>query len=666
MSALDPAQHLSNTLAPVRAAFAAAQAAPAIAADAHADEDEQQDIATPRAKAAAALETRLKARREWYRKQGQLHGEELCKTLIDMCAWHEHPQLRDRMLVLQDRGLALLEAVPDGQPSMADVGDLQDDYQRIKPREDDAAAIAAALGMSLEEARAFGLIGTLGAIGLDEDAPAPMTASATGAAEEEEDLETLFRREALVLVSRTLPQALQRFWSAQRSIDAMLDLRRAFHTLKGDARVTAQSTTPDVAAELEGLAVLSEAAEDIIDYLLGDDYDSAKPAPALPAGAFSLLNETASALARRLERRAPLQHETDLLHRLEMMHRKASVLSGAPSVEARPAVPVPKRVPVPRPAPLRPPVHALLPTFLEEAGRLMPDLHRALGTLSENPADEGALVRARVKLHTLKGGAALVGEDAQEIQAIAHSAEDLLELIEDFQLRGEMSVVPQAVLEGVQDAEDALQALLDILRPQGQSGRIAASSRLLQITPRELIARLNAIAERVRAGDVGKPGGSAAPATTEPAIERALRGTGSLSPLRGTRALPPSRGTASLSPFLGTGSLSPLLDRPSPLLQRADLTPFIETRAGDIPTPAAENALEPVAVTASYHLQTVAFQDILEHAEQSAVHDATAVFNWARMIENRAGTSGAPFTLYTCVQYLSSFEQERARYLSLV
>ncbi|MGH2347693.1 MAG: Hpt domain-containing protein, partial [Chloroflexota bacterium] len=78
----------------------------------------------------------------------------------------------------------------------------------------------------------------------------------------------------------------------------------------------------------------------------------------------------------------------------------------------------------------------------------MPDLHRALSILTENPSDEGALVRARVKLHTLKGGAALVGGGALPIEAIAHSAEDLLELIEDFQLRGEMSAVPKEVLNG--------------------------------------------------------------------------------------------------------------------------------------------------------------------------------------------------------------------------
>ena len=353
MSGMDPAKNTRAALAAARAAFAAARAAPAVVGSLSADEDDDQaDIATPRAKAAAVLEAALKARRDWYRTEGSRNGESLCKTLIDMCAWHEHPELRDQILALQDRGLAFLEAVPDGQPSAADVGDLQDRYQHVKPREDDAAAIAAALGMSLEEARAFGLVGTLDTINVDGDDSGRLTAGGTAAEslpEEEEDLETLFRREAFTLVAKLLPQALQRFWSAQQSMDALLAVRRGFHTLKGDARVTAQTTSPDVSAELETLAVLSEAAEDIVDYLLGDDYDTAQPAPALPPGAFSLLNETVSALAHRLEARAPLTYEADLLHRLKLMHRKAAALSGISFPEPLVARPMP----APQAAPAR-------------------------------------------------------------------------------------------------------------------------------------------------------------------------------------------------------------------------------------------------------------------------------------------------------------------------
>ena len=106
----------------------------------------------------------------------------------------------------------------------------------------------------------------------------------TGNPEVEEDLETLFRREATEPRPKELPAALQNFWSNQQSIDLMLTVRRGFHTIKGDARMTAVSSPPEVREELEGLAVLSEAAEDIIDYLLGDDYNpSSRRRPCRPA-----------------------------------------------------------------------------------------------------------------------------------------------------------------------------------------------------------------------------------------------------------------------------------------------------------------------------------------------------------------------------------------------
>ena len=299
------------------------------------EEEEQGDISTPRAKAAAALEAALRVYLERFEDEDDRAGEQLCRLLIQMCAWHEHPQLRDPVLALQSRGSALL-GLADGRLTMGAVGEIEDEYQAIKPREDDAAAIAAALGMTPEEARSFGLVGTLSGVGVDDERPVP-TATFGGPEAEpepEEDLETLFRREALATATKGLPQALQRLWSAQQSMDAMITVRRGFHTLKGDARVTAQMADPDTAQELEGLAVLSEAAEDIIDYLLGDDYDTARPAPTLPPGAFSLLNEAASAIVARLEARAPLENEAALLRRLEAMQRKAAAQSGTPIDEA--------------------------------------------------------------------------------------------------------------------------------------------------------------------------------------------------------------------------------------------------------------------------------------------------------------------------------------------
>ena len=643
MNSLDPLHSIAPSLAAVQDALAAAYAAPA-AAPSSAPEDDDADISTPRARAASALEAALHLQMDSYRGEDDRAGEDLCRAMIDMCLWHEHPSLRDQVLALQERGLALLLDAPDGVPSMADVGDIEDDYQQIKPRADDAEAIAAALGMTVEEARAFGLIGTLDHIGLDDD-EAPHAAQVSAASPEpEEDLETLFRREALLLVSRTLPQALQRFWSEQHSMDALIGVRRGFHTLKGDARVTKTVVAAEIGDELEGLAVLSEAAEDIIDYLLGDDYDTAQPAPALPPGAFSLLNEVATALRQRLDSRTPLPNEPALLRRLEAMQRKAASASGTAIDEASLAAKIPMPAPVrPAPTPRQEPApsHSLLPTFLEEADRLMADLHRALAALSADSSDEGALVRARVKLHTLKGGAALVGDPAQDIQRIAHSAEDLFELIEDFQLSGALSGVPKEVLDGVLDAEDALQALVDDLRRRGQTIRLQITAPLPPIAAGDLALRLDIIAGRVRSGTLGAAEVVPAPPGVEPVA---------------------SAPTADAVEAFLTMSGAP----PEPTIRPVAPGVRRPTPRRPVPTPAVPDLFALGVQLTGPGLAELSFRDLLGRSAQTEIRSRTAALDRAQAMEDRARLATGPFTLFTFVQQLSYYEERRERYRALL
>ncbi len=622
---------MSDSVDRLQAALAAALAAPP-AAPGSPEEEEGADIATPRAKAASALEAALRDRLEWHWDRDQHQGEQLCRVLADMCMWHEHTTLRDKVLDLQRKGIALLAAVPDGEPSAGDVGDIEDEYQAIKPREDDAAAIAAALGMTLEEAKAFGLVGTLTSVGFEEEGPVPVAAGVSAEAEQpEEDLETLFRREAKNRASKDLPSALQNFWGNQQSMDLMLTVRRGFHTIKGDARMTAVSAPPEVAEELEGLAVLSEAAEDIVDYLLGDDYDPSQPAPPLPPGAFSLMNEVANALVRRLELRRPLDNEVTLLKRLAAMQRKAAAQAGVVIDEASlaakiPLPTMPAAAPkVQRQEPVSTTGHSLLPTFLDEAKRLMPDLHRALGILSTTPSDEASLLLARRKLHTLKGGAALIGAEAVDIQMIAHHAEDLFELIEDVQLRGELNEVPKDVLDGVLDAEDALQTLLDNLEHVNSGGRSPVQP-LLQ-DPAELVTRLQQITERVRTGDVAP----AAPVAVseEPA------------------AMPAAKAAAPIAEAGAEVPAQPITD--PALLQRVV-----------IPPPVARPPARMVS------LRDLSFRRFIEKSEQGQVRSRTAVIDRLAAVEERARMTSGAFSLFIGVQQMSQYIEEQARYHDLV
>jgi len=539
--------HYSNAeLASLREALRASVEAPDDIAGAPTEAgDELEAPVSPRAAAANRLSLLAGGYGDMCAGRGDVAGATVCRVLGDTCFYVVDPLLRPRMLDIAGRSLAALEgagAVGAWEPGV--VEELQTLFAEVKPADDDAEAIARAMGMTVEEAAAFGLTGHITTVGLDEDEDDGYGRedddefAETEDLWEQESLETLFRRDARTLVSATLPRALQRYWKNQTSMDALLEVRRAFHTLKGDARVTAQDCG---AADLEGLAVLAEAAEDIVDDLLGDAYEGAERAPALPGGAFSLLGETQAFLLKRLDAGTALPAEDALLVRLTAMQATARALRGsapdgaqdgekpaAGSLESAAGDTAPASVnhvaidqaPMAevrrltlQTAPSKPAADGasrankrLVATFLSEADKLMPDIHRALARLSAVSDDESALVRARVKLHTLKGGAALAGPRAASIERLAHGCEDILELIEDYQLSGSLTIVPAIVLAGVLDAEDALQSLIDDLRDamsaRPASGVLRSVATLPPADVEGLLGRLAEVKRRVESDDI--------------------------------------------------------------------------------------------------------------------------------------------------------------------
>ncbi len=550
-----------NALDGLRAALRAAAEAPegpaTPGAGHEAATDDAEPLLSPRAAAANRLSLLAEAAAKIATRDDDEEGAALYRLLGDTCFYFVDPVSRPAMLDLAGRCLAALNerrargAWPDGT-----VEALHARIEEARPAADDAAAIARAMGMTAEEAAAFGLTGRLTPIGLDEvdevddvlvasSRPRGGPGRTEGDSEEGEGdtpappletLETLFVRDARELAAATLPRALHRYWKDSSSIDALLEVRRGFHTLKGDARVTAQESG---APDLEGLAILAEAAEDIVDELLGDDREGRDSrdtvVPALPAGAFGLLGESQAALLKRLDTRAPLPDEGRLLERLlAMQARSRAVRTGMPAddVVSRAGVKAPAAGTEPAARQPRADRSArLVTTFLSEADKLMPDLHRALARLSTAPDDEGALVRARTKLHTLKGGAALAGPDAAPIERLAHGCEDVLELIEDYQLGGALTTVPAVVIGSALDAEDTLQALLDDLRDArragGPTGSAGSAAPVRSVPPlpvpavEELLARLAAAKEQVaHSGDTSDraPDRAPDPVPTAPAV----------------------------------------------------------------------------------------------------------------------------------------------------
>lgn len=608
-------ERADELLAALRDALREVVEAPAVAEAPPPSEDGEEPL-SPRAAAANALGALAVQARDAYWDADDAPGEAACALLGEISMYAVDPVLRETMLDLANRCLGVLaEAHAAGAWAPRALEQIQALFTAARPADDDATAIARALGMSEEEAAAFGLTGSIVTVGLDEDeVTSEEWAAADGGSAADvpapvpvETLDVLFRRDAHELVSVTMPRALQRYWRNQSSSDELLAVRRAFHTLKGDAAVTAHNVeAPDEVEELRGLSRVAEAAEDIIDELLGDDHAVAGPAPALPPGAFGLLNETQAYLLARLDARAALPGESDLLARLEAMQSRARALAGVTeflgssaalgsSDAAEPNTPAAERPS--DPSTRQPGAARLLATFLSEAAKLMPDLHRALARLSDEPGNENALVRARVKLHTLKGGATLAGPDAVEIERLAHSGEDVLELIEDYQLDGSLNTVPAEVLDCVLDVEDALQALLDKLRAQVDGAAAGASpSTLPALDSAALIARLASVKASVERGELA----AQQPAGAVPAAENAAAST-----VENTAVSAAVPATASaiepLQPFAG---LVPL-----PALPRAVAAPAASTAAQPAPAGVETPASPPAAQEDSVQAAVRALED---------------------------------------------------------
>ncbi len=617
--------HYSDAeLASLREALRASVEAPDDIAGASTEAgDESEAPVSPRAAAANRLSLLASSYGDMYAGRGDVAGAAVCQVLGDTCFYVVDPLLRPRMLDIAGRSLAALEgasAVGAWTPSV--IEELQTLFAEVKPADDDAEAIARAMGMTVEEAAAFGLTGHITTVGLDEDEDDGYGREDDGEFAETEDLweqeslETLFRRDARTLVAATLPRALQRYWKNQASMGTLLEVRRAFHTLKGDARVTAQDCG---AADLEGLAVLAEAAEDIVDDLLGDAYEGVERAPALPGGAFSLLGEAQAFLLKRLDAGAALPAEDALLVRLTAMQATARALRGGAQDGEKPAVgslepavsdtaptgvnhvaidqePMAEvrrltlKTPPAKPAADRASRASkrLVTTFLSEADKLMPDIHRALARLSAVSDDESALVRARVKLHTLKGGAALAGPRAASIERLAHGCEDILELIEDYQLSGSLTTVPAIVLAGVLDAEDALQSLIDDLRDamsaRPASGAVRSVATLPPADVEGLLARLAEVKRRVESDDIPLATSVDAAGTTGTTGESSDKSESETTERFMAGLAPVSHGSVTGRPEDTSdlvGMLVPFpLQQPAPVDAEADAAPLSSARLG--------------------------------------------------------------------------------------
>ncbi|HKC73713.1 MAG TPA: Hpt domain-containing protein, partial [Chloroflexota bacterium] len=290
----------------------------------------------------------------------------------------------------------------------------------------------------------------------DEPGPATRTepdadvATASGVSAGMLRVATIFCESGLRLLA-PVPAALAALAADPWDVAAMRTVRRVFHTIKGDGH--------QIGAE--GLATVSEAAEDIFDAIFDARQREPEIPYGLPADALPLLHEAYEFLAYAFQdpstivsgggdAPAVLQALLDVAQLVGSPASLPQTLALSPAEERR---------------------QRLLPAFLAESRRLIDTLHRHLDTLRREPDGIAALLGATRALHTLKGNAASM--HVKVMADLANGGETLLEA-------GAASADPvsAAQLDLLSDLDGALRHVVDAL-DHGEACEGAAFAALL-------------------------------------------------------------------------------------------------------------------------------------------------------------------------------------------
>ncbi|RUQ37365.1 MAG: hybrid sensor histidine kinase/response regulator [Candidatus Competibacteraceae bacterium] len=327
-------------------------------------------------------------------------------------------------------------------------------------------------------------------------------------------------------------------WQANpQERQALVTMRRAFHTLKGSGRVVGATAIGDFAAYFEKLlsrtldgslamsrpiaGAIGDAAA-VLEPLVGEISASADAVAALPR-----LTARVDALLR--ESPAPVESikpveliEEEVVESIEPEPVVADE-QPAPVVEpvaedepVQPVEPVLTEMPVIPPPPMEAPALLaaadleLVQAFQYEAAEILDASDTILQGLSAEPEQTGLLNDLRRNMHTLKGSSRMAG--IMTVGDLAHAAESILDALG----KGLGQVTP-VVLDALQQTLDRLNRMLT---------DAAAGMSLAAAT--DLIGELHRLADAVTKGEsvekvapAATPTGASEPATsaTEPVFQ---------------------------------------------------------------------------------------------------------------------------------------------------
>ncbi len=269
---------------------------------------------------------------------------------------------------------------------------------------------------------------------------------------------------------KTSNAALSRWRESGEDSEALVELQRALHTIKGGARM----------AEINPIGDLAHAAEALImaiaDGLAGADIcalDGVQHAQdSLAAMLEKVRNRepaaSADALIKQLQELSERRPEPEYTeHAADGIVEDTGPEQQAPVVEAEATRATDD--------PYAETDQELLEVFLEEASDIMENSEQTLQNWKHTPDEQSLIVDLQRELHTLKGGARMA--DITEIGDLAHAVESLMVKAAD----GEITA-GESMFTVLQQAHDRLSGMVDQVRnrqPLEQAATILQDLELL-------------------------------------------------------------------------------------------------------------------------------------------------------------------------------------------
>jgi chemosensory pili system protein ChpA (sensor histidine kinase/response regulator) len=272
--------------------------------------------------------------------------------------------------------------------------------------------------------------------------------------------------------------ALHRWRESADDGEALAELQRALHTLKGGARMADLTPIGDLAHAVESLIIAIvennagagndamdglQHAQDSLAHML-DSVRNRKPLAAAetliarlagfreqtPAAAAEMLQDE-SLVARQQDAEAVVAEDEALVNRQK---NAEPVAQEDPYAETDPE---------------------LLEVFLEEAGDILDHTEQTLQAWKHAPDDPSQMTELQRELHTLKGGARMA--DITAIGDLAHAVESLMVRVSGGEISASESMF--AVLEQAHDSLTGMVELVGRHQPLAAASEIVASLELL-------------------------------------------------------------------------------------------------------------------------------------------------------------------------------------------